>query len=96
MSATISITNKPKILDEVIWRRDGEDNQIIVLSKEGLALPLILNPTAARILLLCNHKNTLEDIAVNLSDEFGREDFPMVLEDVKEQVEYFMNKGIVE
>lgn len=96
MSATISITNKPKILDEVIWRRDGEDNQIIVLSKEGLALPLILNPTAARIFSLCNHKNTLEDIAVTLCDEFGREDFQMVLEDVKEQVEYFMNKGIVE
>lgn len=96
MSQTISITNKPKILDDVLWRRDGEDNQIIVLSKEGLALPLILNPTAARIFSLCNQKNTLEDIAGILCAEFGKEDFKMVLADVKKQVKYFMDKGIVE
>lgn len=96
MSPTISITNKPKILGDVLWRRDGEDNQIVVLSKEGLALPLILNPTAARIFLLCNHKNTVEDIAGTLCDEFASEDFKSVLEDVKEQVKYFINKGIVE
>lgn len=92
----MSIFNKPRISDGVIWRRDGEDNQIILLSKEGLALPLILNPTAARIFLLCNRENTLEDIAKVLCAEFGLEDFKMVLEDVTEQVKYFIDKGIIE
>lgn len=96
MSQTISIANKPKIADNVIWRRDGEDNQIILLSKEGLALPLILNPTAARIFLLCNGKNTLEEIAKSLCAEFGSDDFTMILEDVTKQVEYFRDKEAVE
>jgi len=92
----ISIASKPKILDNVAWRRDGEKEQIIVLSKEGLALPLILNPTAAKIFSLCNGKNSLEDMATELCAEFGMDDFKMLLGDVKEQVEYFINKGIVE
>ena len=96
MSQMISIANKPKILDNVAWRRDGEDEQIIVLSKEGLALPLILNSTAARIFSLCDGKHTLEDMAKGLCDEFSLDDFKMVLKDVKGQIEYFINKGIVE
>ncbi|HLD82720.1 MAG TPA: PqqD family protein [Candidatus Omnitrophota bacterium] len=96
MSQMISIASKPKILDNVAWRRDGEKEQIIVLSKEGLALPLILNPTAAKIFSLCNGKNSLEDMATELCAEFGMDDFKMLLGDVKEQVEYFINKGIVE
>ena len=95
MSRMISIVNKPRVLDNVIWRWDGERDQIIVLSKEGLALPLILNPTSARIFSLCNGKNTLEDIARNLCEEFGLDDLKMVLNDVQEQVKYFADKGIV-
>ena len=96
MSQMMSIVNKPRMSDDVIWRRDGEDNQIIVLSREELALPLILNPTAARIFLLCNSKNTLEDIAKSLCGEFGLDDFKMVLEDVIKQVEYFHDKKIIQ
>lgn len=91
-----SLRGKPKILDKVKWRWDGEENQIILLSKEDLALPLILNPTAAKIFSLCNDKNTLEDIARILCVEFGLDDFDMILEDVKGQIEYFLDKGIVE
>lgn len=95
MSQEISITNRPKVLNGVIWRRDGENDQIIILSREGLALPLILNPSAARIFSLCNGENTLEDIANNLCAEFGLDDFRMVLKDVRIQVEYFIKKTIV-
>lgn len=95
MSQMISIANRPKILDDVIWRRDGEANQIILLSKEGLPLPIMLNPTAARIFLLCNGKNTLEDIAKALCEEFALEDFNAILKDTKGQIEYFVDKAIV-
>lgn len=95
MSQEISITNSPKVLNDVIWRRDGENDQIIILSKVDLALPLILNPSAARIFSLCNGENTLEDIANNLCAEFGLDDFGMVLKDVRIQVEYFIKKAIV-
>lgn len=96
MLQAISIANKPKVLDNIIWRRDGESDQIIVLSKDNLALPLILNPTAARIFSLCDGRNTVEDIAQALSDEFGVEDFKIALEDVKGQIGYFIDKEIVQ
>ena len=96
MSPMISIANKPKILYNVSSRADGEDSQIVILSKEGLPLPLILNLTAGKIFLLCNGKNTLEDIAQALCAEFAVEDFSAVLEDVKGQIEYFLTKEIVE
>jgi hypothetical protein len=96
MSQAISIANKPQKSPDVIWRVDGEDNQIILASKEGLALPLMLNPTAAKIFLLCDGSNTLEDIAASLCAEFSLKDFDMVLGDVKKQVSYFADKGIVE
>lgn len=95
MSQTISIANKPKTSDEVIWRKDGEDNQIILLSREGLALPLMLNPTAARIFLLCNGENTFEEIAKSLCAEFGLDDFAMIFKDVTKQVEFFLEKEVV-
>jgi|SRR3989338_1536256 len=88
--------HKPKIAASVVWRRDGEDNQLIVLSKEDMPLPLILNLTAARIFLLCNGENSLEDIARGLGEEFGREDYAGILDGVKKQVGYFLDRGIVE
>lgn len=96
MSQTISIANKPKISDNVLWRRDGQDDQIIVASREGLALPVIINPTASWIFSLCSGKNTLEEIAQILCDKSDAQDFSVVLEDVKRQVEYFLDKGLVE
>lgn len=96
MSQTISIVSKPIISQDVSWRRDGEKEQLIVLSKEGLPLPMILNISSARIFSLCTGENSLEEIAQKICDEFSVEDFSMVLEDVKRQVDEFLNKGIVE
>ncbi len=96
MSQVISIANKPKKREDIIWRTDGENNQIILVSKEDLALPLMLNLTAAKIFLLCDGKNTIEHIADSLCAEFMVKDFDMVLGDVRTQVEYFVDKGIVE
>ena len=91
----LSIANRPRICDNLRWRRDGEDEQIIILSKEEFPLPLILNPTASRIFLLCDGEHTVEDIAQALCDEFDMEDFSIVLEDVKKQAGYFSDKGIL-
>lgn len=87
---------KPKISDNVLWRRDGQDDQIIVASRGGLALPVILNPTASWIFSLCNGRNALEEIAQIICDKSDARDFLAVLEDVKRQVEYFLDKGLVE
>lgn len=95
MSQNISIANKPKIADNIVWRYDGEDNQIIVLAREDLPLPVILNLTAAKIFSLCNGETTVEAIAGSLGEEFKEENFSKVLEDVKKQVEFFRDKGIV-
>lgn len=81
---------------EVKWRVDGEDGQIVVLFKEGMPLPVILNPTAARIFLLADGTRTVKDIAWCLCREFlhSRQDDAAVENDVREQVEYFVNNGI--
>lgn len=88
--------NKPRRINDVNWRLDGEKDQIIILSKDGFALPVILNPTAARIFLLCNGENSLQDITYSLCKEFKFDDFAVVLEDVKKQIDDFVEQAIVE
>ena len=58
MSQAISIVSSLKVCNDVIWRWDGENNQIIVLSKESFALPLMLNITAAKIFSVQENKVT--------------------------------------
>lgn len=99
MFQKISIANKiegykPKIAENIVWRRDGEADQLIIVSKEDLPLPLILNPTAAMIFSLCDGRHSLENIAERLCAEFNQDDFSLVLEDVKKQIEDFADKCI--
>lgn len=96
MSRTISIaSNRPKIAENIVWRRDGEADQLIIVSREDLPLPLILNPTAAIIFSLCDGRHSLEKIAERLCQEFGLDDLSLALGDVKKQIEYFKDKCIV-
>lgn len=95
MSQKISITDKPKRDDNLKWRIDGEENQIIVLSKENLPLPLILNSTAARIFLLCDGKNSVEKITGSLCTEFNLNDFNSVLTDVQSQIQDLIKRGVL-
>lgn len=92
----ISIANKPRIAPDVLWRRDGDENQIIIVSREDLPLPLILNATAARIFSLCDGEHSVEDMAEILRSELRLPDGSQILEDVKKQAEYFLQKRIVE
>ena len=88
--------HKPKIAENIVWRRDGEADQLIIVSREDLPLPLILNPTAAMIFSLCDGRHSLENIAESLCQEYNQDDFSLALEDVKKQIEYFVRKGIVD
>lgn len=95
MSQKISITDKPRKDDTLRWRLDGEEDQIIVLSKENLPLPIILNSTAARIFLLCDGNNSVEKITGSLCSEFNMNDFNSVLTDVQSQIENLIKKGVI-
>ena len=94
-AASASRSRKPKKAGGLSWRKDGEREQIVILSKEDFALPLILNFSAARIFLLCNGRNSLLGIAQLLAKEFKRKNYARILDDVKKQVGYFFKKGIV-
>ena len=94
-AASDSRSHRPKIADNISWRRDGEADQLIIVSKEDLPLPLILNPTAALIFSLCDGRHSLEKIAERLCAEFNQDDFSLALEDVKKQIEHFVAKCIV-
>lgn len=95
MSQKISITDKPKKDDNLRWRIDGEDDQIIILSKENFPLPLILNSTAARIFLLCDGNNSVEKITGSLCTEFNLNDFNSVLTDVQSQIDDLIKRGVL-
>lgn len=96
MSQRMFGTNKPKRADNIIWRLDGEKNQICILSKDGFVLPLILNYSAAKIFFLCDGKNSVEDIANSLCREFKSDVFTTLLEDVREQIKDFIKRGVVQ
>ncbi len=78
----------PKIRDDVLWRRDGEDDQII-LSKTGYGAIFILNPTSAFIFERCNGETNPEDILNKLSEECNmpveeiRKDFYKALKKIR-------------
>lgn len=91
----VSLRDKPKVAENIVWRRDGEADQLIIVSREDLPLPLILNPTAAIIFSLCDGRHSVEKIAERLCQEFGLDDLSLALEDVKKQIEYFKDKCIV-
>ncbi len=90
-----SHSHRPKIAENIVWRRDGEADQLIIVSREDLPLPLILNPTAAKIFSLCDGRHSLENIVERLCQEFNQDDLSLALEDVKKQIEYFKDKCIV-
>lgn len=96
MSQPITITNRLKIAEDIIWRVDGERDQIVILHSPKLALPQILNPTAAKIFSSCNGRKTVEGIALGLCEEFGRDDFNKVLSDVKKCLKHFSLNQIIQ
>ncbi len=78
----------PKIKDDVLWRRDGEDDQII-LAKAVYGAIFILNPTSAFIFEHCNGENDPEKILQLLSEECStppeeiRKDFYKALKKIR-------------
>jgi hypothetical protein len=87
--------DKPKRDDNIIWRVDGEEDQIVILSREDFALPVILNSTAAKIFLLADGGNSIQQIADSLCREFIIDDQTNVLADVKELVGDLTARGIL-
>lgn len=96
MSQKISIMSKLKKARDLRWRIDGENDQIVIVHKDNFALPRILNPVAAKIFLLSDGDNTIEAIAGNIADEFDNADFKVILKEVSECVDLFIEKGILE
>lgn len=78
----------PKIKDDVLWRRDGEDDQII-LAKAVYGAIFILNPTSAFIFEHCSGERDPEKILHLLSEECSipveeiRKDFYKALKKIR-------------
>lgn len=95
MSATISILSKPKKTEDMRWRVDGEDDQIIIVHRDNFALPRILNPVAAKIFLLSDGNKTIEEIISMIRDKFEPAGADKVSSEVTECVSLFVEKGIL-
>lgn len=95
MSVAISIMSRPEREDDLRWRRDGEEDQIVILHKDEFPLPQILNPTAAEIFLQCDGKKTVEEIVEAVSSKFNVDDLEALTSEVKRCITRFRDKGIV-
>lgn len=69
-------------------------NEIIVFDSKARTFHL-LNTTAYSILKACNGSNTIRDIAVLLSAQFGMEDVDAVAADVTETIGLLESKGLL-
>lgn len=71
MNLTISQTDEkvqPKLNEGVIFRRDGEKNNIIIV-KSSLGDIYFLNPMAAHILEMCSEQLTVKEMIVQLQEK---------------------------
>jgi len=69
-------------------------NEVIVFDSKARTFHL-LNATAHRILKACNGSNTIRDIALMLSQEFGTDDVDSLIADVTETIKSFESKGLM-
>lgn len=93
--ASNSQSHKPRKSAGLRWRIDGEDDQIVIVHRDNFALPRILNPVAAKIFLLADGNNSVEEIAREIADEFAADNFSRVLTEVRECARNFSENGIL-
>jgi len=87
--------NRKYVHANVKWRWDGEDGQHITLllpDKSGTVY--FLNPTAAFIFIMCDGKNTVNDIVQLISERY-KESADRVLRDVEAFLIYLEDLGLV-
>jgi hypothetical protein len=77
---------KPKICEDVIWRKDGLKNEITTIASHKKGPIRFLNPVGGKIIELSNGTNTIRNIIDNISTTFEETN----LEEVEKDVDSFL------
>jgi hypothetical protein len=73
---------RPKLNSDILWRRDGADDELVVLASCNGGPIRFLNPVGAMIIKLSNGKNTFEDIVEVIESSFEVADKKTIENDV--------------
>lgn len=85
----------PKINNNIIWRKEGEDKKIISLASFNGGPIWFLNPVAGKILELCNGKNSVKDIIYDISSRFESSKQENIKNDVIDFLKLLQEKNII-
>lgn len=90
MTGAADGTHRPRLASGVRLQRDRVREQDVLLYPEGA---LVLNDTAAAVLALCDGSRTLDEIAAELSKQYGGAD---VRDDVAELIAGVAEQGLMD
>ena len=86
---------KPLVSNDILWRRDGEENELVILASCNGGSIRFLNPVAGLILELSNGKNTVDDIVDHIMKNYDCADKANVEKDVNMFLKILVENGVV-
>jgi hypothetical protein len=92
----INSQTKPKIFSDILWRKDGPDDELVVLASCNDGPIRFLNPVGGIIIEMSNGKNTYEDIVNYIISIFQDVDIKTVEKDVEMFLKTLKKNKIIE
>jgi len=89
----INLASKPRLAPRARLRWDRHDRQHVLVFPEAA---LMLNPTAAETLKLCNGARTIEEIIDDLAARFRQERRATIAADVIDLLSRIFERGLLE
>ena len=89
----IDLAAKPRLAPKARLRWDQQGHQHVLLFPEAA---LVLNPTAAETLKLCDGVRTIEEIIDDLAERFGREQRTTIAAHVLDLLSRIDARGLLE
>jgi len=86
----------PKIQDDILRRRDGAENEIIVLASSKGGPIRFLNPVGSRIFELSDGTNTIDDIIDDILHTFDQCNPTSIEEDIITFLEKLRQNNIID
>ena len=91
----ISKNTKPKINKDIMWRKDGAENEIISLANSNGGPIHFLNTVGSKIFELSTGKNTVDDIINKIITHYEGISEKKIEKDVIEFLKKLKNENIV-
>lgn len=91
----INSQTKPKVSNDILWRKDGGENELVILASCNGGPIRFLNPVAGSILELSNDKNSIDDIVDCIMNNYDCDDKAKVEKDVNMFIKILKKNGVV-